>query len=74
MKHKFFLAIFKIDGKLLPTTFCDYQFLPHPINFVEEYKYENSLWRHFYSPRYPAKYPAHIKCLYKFIGRYFNIF
>lgn len=55
----------------MATTYCDYQFLPHPINYDgAEHKSDVDVWRYFYSPRYPAKYPNHIKCSYKFVGRY----
>ncbi|XP_055381427.1 uncharacterized protein LOC129612009 [Condylostylus longicornis] len=74
--------LFKTDGNLVPSTFCDYEFLPHvPIKFVNYSKRidfyqgfninnESDVWRYFYSPRYPAKYPNHIKCSYMFIGGY----
>ncbi|CAD7085287.1 unnamed protein product [Hermetia illucens] len=63
-------VLFKNDGNLMATTYCDYQFLPHPINYDgAEQKSDVDVWRYFYSPRYPAKYPNHIKCSYKFVGR-----
>ncbi|XP_055690923.1 suppressor of lurcher protein 1 [Lutzomyia longipalpis] len=61
--------LYRTTGNLLSTTYCDYQFLPHSTNFAREHKVENAIFRHFYSPRFPAKYPSHVKCLYKFIGR-----
>ncbi|GAB0088255.1 uncharacterized protein DMENIID0001_026490 [Sergentomyia squamirostris] len=63
---------YRTTGNLLSTTYCDYQFLPHSTTFARENKYENAIFRTFYSPRFPAKYPNHVKCLYKFIGRPLN--
>ncbi|XP_032595956.2 suppressor of lurcher protein 1 [Drosophila grimshawi] len=54
---------FKTNGRLVPHSFCDFYFFAstgHDGNLGQGY---------FHSPRFPAHYPAHIKCAYKFIGR-----
>ncbi|XP_073817819.1 sol1 isoform X7 [Musca autumnalis] len=56
---------FKNDGRLIPGTFCDYYFFANPDVSPKSLE----IWKYFHSPRFPAKYPAHIKCSYKFIGR-----
>ncbi|XP_058976915.1 cubilin isoform X2 [Musca domestica] len=56
---------FKNDGRLIPGTYCDYYFFANPDVSPKALE----IWKNFHSPRFPAKYPAHIKCSYKFIGR-----
>ncbi|KNC25049.1 hypothetical protein FF38_11873 [Lucilia cuprina] len=56
---------FKNDGRLIPGTYCDYYFFANP----EVPPNSLDIWKYFHSPRFPAKYPSHIKCSYKFIGR-----
>lgn len=56
---------FKNDGRLIPGTYCDYYFFANP----EVPPSSLEIWKYFHSPRFPAKYPGHIKCSYKFIGR-----
>ncbi|KAL9893873.1 suppressor of lurcher protein 1 [Glossina fuscipes] len=56
---------FQNDGRLIKNSYCDYYFFANPENSYEALK----VWKYFHSPRFPAKYPAHIKCFYKFIGR-----
>ncbi|XP_061395256.1 uncharacterized protein LOC133330868, partial [Musca vetustissima] len=56
---------FKNDGRLIPGTYCDYYFFANPDVSPKALE----IWKYFHSPRFPAKYPAHIKCSYKFIGR-----
>ena len=59
------LENFKNDGRLIPGTFCDYYFFAN----AEAAPTTLDVWKYFHSPRFPAKYPSHIKCSYKFIGR-----
>lgn len=48
----------------MPHSYCDFYF------FASLAGEEGSLGQgYFHSPRFPAHYPAHIKCAYKFIGR-----
>ncbi|XP_017110716.1 suppressor of lurcher protein 1 [Drosophila elegans] len=55
---------FRTDGRLVPHSFCDFYF------FASLSGEEGSLGQgYFHSPQFPAHYPAHIKCAYKFIGR-----
>lgn len=60
---------YETNGKLQTSSFCDYQFLPYSQDFLERNPYGSLLWRYFFSPRYPAKYPEQVKCSYEFIGR-----
>ncbi|XP_062125722.1 LOW QUALITY PROTEIN: suppressor of lurcher protein 1 [Drosophila sulfurigaster albostrigata] len=54
---------FRTEGRLVPHSFCDYYFFASTSG-------DGQLGQgHFHSPRFPAHYPAHIKCAYKFIGR-----
>ncbi|XP_017846783.1 procollagen C-endopeptidase enhancer 1 isoform X2 [Drosophila busckii] len=55
---------FKTEGRLVPHSFCDFYFFAST-NSADE----NLGQGYFHSPRFPAHYPAHIKCAYKFIGR-----
>ncbi|KAL7727432.1 hypothetical protein ACLKA6_017556 [Drosophila palustris] len=55
--------LFKTEGRLVPHSFCDYYF------FASTSTDGNLGQGYFHSPRFPAHYPAHIKCAYKFIGR-----
>ncbi|XP_017026664.1 suppressor of lurcher protein 1 isoform X1 [Drosophila kikkawai] len=55
---------FRTDGRLVPHSYCDFYF------FASLATEEGNLGQgYFHSPRFPAHYPAHIKCAYKFIGR-----
>ncbi|XP_017000317.3 uncharacterized protein Sol1 [Drosophila takahashii] len=55
---------FRTDGRLVPHSFCDFYF------FASLSGEEGNLGQgYFHSPQFPAHYPAHIKCAYKFIGR-----
>ncbi|XP_044313252.1 suppressor of lurcher protein 1 [Drosophila rhopaloa] len=55
---------FRTDGRLVPHSFCDFYF------FASLSGEEGSVGQgYFHSPQFPAHYPAHIKCAYKFIGR-----
>ncbi|XP_017139587.2 suppressor of lurcher protein 1 [Drosophila miranda] len=55
---------FKTEGRLVPHSYCDFYFFASLADEV------GSLGQgYFHSPRFPAHYPAHIKCAYKFIGR-----
>ncbi|XP_034664963.1 suppressor of lurcher protein 1 [Drosophila subobscura] len=55
---------FKTEGRLVPHSYCDFYFFASLAGEV------GSLGQgYFHSPRFPAHYPAHIKCAYKFIGR-----
>ncbi|XP_017040955.1 suppressor of lurcher protein 1 [Drosophila ficusphila] len=55
---------FRTDGRLVPHSFCDFYF------FAKLAGEEGNLGQgYFHSPQFPAHYPAHIKCAYKFIGR-----
>ncbi|XP_050341395.1 suppressor of lurcher protein 1 [Bactrocera neohumeralis] len=56
---------FQNDGRLIPGSYCDYYFFADPNAKPDSFE----IWQYFHSPRFPAKYPAHIKCAYKFIGR-----
>uniref|UniRef100_A0A1I8PA75 CUB domain-containing protein n=1 Tax=Stomoxys calcitrans TaxID=35570 RepID=A0A1I8PA75_STOCA len=56
---------FKNDGRLIPGTYCDYYFFANPDVSTKSLE----IWKYFHSPRFPAKYPTHIKCSFKFIGR-----
>ncbi|XP_036325019.1 uncharacterized protein LOC118738202 [Rhagoletis pomonella] len=56
---------FQNDGRLIPGSYCDYYFFADANAKSENFE----IWQYFHSPRFPAKYPAHIKCAYKFIGR-----
>lgn len=48
----------------MPHSFCDFYF------FASTSTEDDNLGQgYFHSPRFPAHYPAHIKCAYKFIGR-----
>ncbi|XP_002054325.3 suppressor of lurcher protein 1 [Drosophila virilis] len=55
--------LFKTNGRLVPHSFCDFYF------FASTGTEGNLGQGYFHSPRFPAHYPAHIKCAYKFIGR-----
>ncbi|EDW14657.2 suppressor of lurcher protein 1 isoform X1 [Drosophila mojavensis] len=55
--------LFKTNGRLVPHSFCDFYF------FASTGIEGNLGEGYFHSPRFPANYPAHIKCAYKFIGR-----
>ncbi|XP_017076754.2 suppressor of lurcher protein 1 [Drosophila eugracilis] len=55
---------FKTDGRLVPHSFCDFYFFASLSGEVG-----NLGQGYFHSPQFPAHYPAHIKCAYKFIGR-----
>ncbi|KAH8236449.1 hypothetical protein KR026_002293, partial [Drosophila bipectinata] len=55
---------FRTEGRLVPHSYCDFYF------FASLAGEGGSLGQgYFHSPRFPAHYPAHIKCAYKFIGR-----
>ncbi|EDX13223.1 GD18825 [Drosophila simulans] len=55
---------FRTDGRLVPHSFCDFYF------FASLSSEEGNVGQgYFHSPQFPAHYPAHIKCAYKFIGR-----
>ncbi|XP_012156107.1 uncharacterized protein LOC105664730 [Ceratitis capitata] len=56
---------FQNDGRLIPGSYCDYYFFADANAKPQTFE----IWQYFHSPRFPAKYPAHIKCAYKFIGR-----
>lgn len=47
----------------MPHSFCDFYF------FATEDDGGNLGQGYFHSPQFPAHYPSHIKCAYKFIGR-----
>ncbi|XP_067618350.1 uncharacterized protein [Eurosta solidaginis] len=65
-EYRFFKKeYFKNDGRLIPGTYCDYYFFADANAKPESFE----IWKYFHSPRFPAKYPAHIQCAYKFIGR-----
>lgn len=63
--------LFENDGRLISASYCDYYFFANNNeNTIDDVNSSLSpLWKHFHSPRYPAFYPAHVKCSYKFIGR-----
>ncbi|XP_068155107.1 suppressor of lurcher protein 1 [Drosophila tropicalis] len=54
---------FQTEGRLLLGSYCDYYF------FASTMGESGGNQGYFHSPRFPAQYPAHIKCAYKFIGR-----
>uniref|UniRef100_B3P1C0 GG16488 n=1 Tax=Drosophila erecta TaxID=7220 RepID=B3P1C0_DROER len=55
---------FRTDGRLVPHSFCDFYF------FASLSGEDGNVGQgYFHSPQFPAHYPAHIKCAYKFIGR-----
>ncbi|KAH8383416.1 hypothetical protein KR009_008478, partial [Drosophila setifemur] len=55
---------FQTEGRLVPHSYCDFYF------FASMAGEDGNLGQgYFHSPRFPAHYPAHIKCAYKFIGR-----
>lgn len=63
MAHFLLAELFKTNGRLVPHSFCDFYF------FASTGTEGNLGQGYFHSPRFPAHYPAHIKCAYKFIGR-----
>ncbi|KAH8306473.1 hypothetical protein KR018_012422, partial [Drosophila ironensis] len=56
---------FCTDGRLVPHSYCDFYFFASLTGDGEGGLGQG----YFHSPRFPAHYPAHIKCAYKFIGR-----
>ncbi|XP_030371779.1 suppressor of lurcher protein 1 [Scaptodrosophila lebanonensis] len=57
---------FRTEGRLVPHSYCDFYFFASTNDDADA---ALNVWRYFHSPRFPAHYPAHIKCAYKFIGR-----